>query len=328
MKPTHDLKTNRTRHTVSLLILSVVLLLAGCGGGDDDSPLPTVFSLPLDATSAPTATAESVAAASTSDRETLPPTWTITATPTTTETLTVTPSLTITDTPTPSPTVTPSETVEPDSMNLLAQLAMNATVLPLELRPTLVPTVPTGVVVIPANPIAATPTLSGASACRYLPPGGFGQLMLSDPILAGQIGCPLGDPPIVASLSSAYQLFERGAMIWINDIVPHIYVLNNEGTFLRLDDTYVAGVDPESGGQTPPTGLIEPVRGFGKIWRENPQVQQALGWATAQETGGTTTSQEFTQGRMMFVPGRSDILVLFYSGGNASGTWRGVPGQF
>lgn len=312
---------------MSLRILSLLLLvLAACGGKDEERPLPTLLSLPVNATAG--ATDAPPQTLTPDERATLPATWTITISPTLTETLTVTPSLTITDTPTPPATATASETVEPNSMSLLAQLALNATVLPQELRPTIAPTVPTGAVVIPPNPGVVTPTLTGGSTCQYLPPGGFGQLMLSDPILAGQIGCPLGDPPIVASLSNAYQPFERGVMIWINDIIPHIYVLNNDGTFLRFDDTYTAGVDPESGGQTPPTGLIEPVRGFGKVWRDNPQAQSGLGWATAAETGGTTTSQEFTSGRMLAVPGRNDILVLFYAGGNASGTWRSVPGQF
>lgn len=311
----------------------LILLLAACGGRDDNQPLPTIMSLSLDGTPPHTATAApsmpGAADNSASSRETLPPTWTITATPTLTETLTVTPSLTITDTQTPTPTMTPSETPEPNAISLLAQLALNATVLPPTYYPAIPTLTPPGVVVVQPDTVIATPTTSGGSACRYLPPGGFGLVVSNDPILAGQIGCPFGDPPITASLSSAYQPFERGAMLWINDIIAHIYVLNSDGTFQRFDDTYTAGVDPESGGLAPPPGLVEPVRGFGKVWRDNPHVQTNLGWATALESGSTTTSQEFTQGRMLYIAGRGDIWVLIYSSGvHTAGTWRAVPGQF
>ena len=39
----------------------------------------------------------------------------------------------------------------------------------------------------------------------------------------------------------------------------------------------------------PPKGLVEPVRGFGKVWREGTgaRVRERLGWATATEKGAT-----------------------------------------
>ena len=35
----------------------------------------------------------------------------------------------------------------------------------------------------------------------------------------------------------------------------------------------------------PPEGRYQPIRGFGKVWRENPQVREQLGWAIAPEQG-------------------------------------------
>ena len=53
-----------------------------------------------------------------------------------------------------------------------------------------------------------------------------------------------------------------------------------------MDDTFDPSTDPTSGGETPPAGLFEPTLGFGKVWREKPDVRAALGWATAEETPG------------------------------------------
>ncbi|GAB4200474.1 MAG: hypothetical protein OHK0022_21570 [Roseiflexaceae bacterium] len=45
---------------------------------------------------------------------------------------------------------------------------------------------------------------------------------------------------------------------------------------------------------TPPPGLLAPKRGFGKLWRENPDLREMLGWATAPERADKATIQEFT----------------------------------
>ena len=118
-------------------------------------------------------------------------------------------------------------------------------------------------------------------------------------------------------------------MLWLDDIVGHIYVLRADGTFVRFDDTFDSSVDPESGGLAPPSGLIEPIRGFGKIWRDNHFVRDSLGWAKAIESGSVATVQEFATGRMMFIPTQGEILILIHNdGGPTAGTWRAVPGQF
>ena len=47
-------------------------------------------------------------------------------------------------------------------------------------------------------------------------------------------------------------------------------------------DTYQAG-EPVGGARPTPSGLIAPTRGFGKIWWNNPELQEGLGWAIAPE---------------------------------------------
>ena len=69
---------------------------------------------------------------------------------------------------------------------------------------------------------------------------------------------------------------------------------------IYFPDTWTEGQDP-GGGSAPVAGLYYPGRGFGKIWRENPDgVQRCLGYAlTAAETGYTISVQQFERGLLL-----------------------------
>lgn len=301
-----------------LFLILVGLFLAGCAAPapQDTADLPTLAVLPTQVDT-PTAT------------ETLPsgitpsPTLTASATliPTEAPTLTVTPSATITDTPTPTATDTPppSETPIPTADNeglvALALMAAQATVLP-----------QSGQLAVQSTAVAIVqpPTTS----CTYLPPGGFGAIFLSDPSLIQQIGCPVGAPPITTSATSASQVFERGEMFWVQGPPPAIYVLFNTGRFQRYDDTFNATTDPISGGETPPSGLKEPIRGFGKVWRIFGDVRNGLGWAVNDEIGGQAVIQIFERGQMTALSQRGLIVILINDAGGTAGSWRAVSGNF
>jgi hypothetical protein len=52
------------------------------------------------------------------------------------------------------------------------------------------------------------------------------------------------------------------------------------GQWLKFPDTFTAS-DPQSDPSiVEPPGLLQPKGGFGKVWRANPNVRAALGWAT------------------------------------------------
>ena len=95
----------------------------------------------------------------------------------------------------------------------------------------------------------------------------------------------------------AYQPFEGGAMIWDGAQSPTIYVgLSASGDWFSRLDRFQEG-DPESDPTlTPPAGRLQPVRGFGRLWREDESVRQALGWALATEVGFEGTWQVFEGG--------------------------------
>jgi len=64
-----------------------------------------------------------------------------------------------------------------------------------------------------------------------------------------------------------------------------ILVLYQDGSYQAYRDSWSKG-DPETDPAiSPPAGMVRPVRGFGKVWREEPGVGDGLGWATASEQG-------------------------------------------
>lgn len=299
----------------------IVLLMTACSPGapQDAANLPTLAQLP-------TATLTQTAPPTLPATFTLTPTDTDTPTPTLSATLSVTPSATITETATPTPTDTATFTPAPpdnEAIIQLIELAVQATVLP----PGFLPAITPGAVDIgtPGTVQVVTPP---SVTCQFPPPGGFGTVYLADATLAQQLGCAVGQPPVTTSANSASQLFERGSMIWLQGAPSLIYALGNNGRFQRFDDTYNPNADPFSGGETPPSGLREPVRGFGKVWRQYPNVRGDLGWALTDETGGSATIQRFDRGQMLYLPQRGEILALVEDAGGLTGNWRSFPGSF
>lgn len=284
------------------LCLILALILTACDSAPQDV-LPTVAELP-------SLTATPLALDSATLESTWTPTFTETATPTPgiTDTPTVTPSMTITDTPTPTATATASPTADQPALADLLQLALEATILPVTVA---VP--PSSGDALPL-PLTAAPM-----ACAMSPTGGFATFFNSDTTLSQQLGCPQGDP---LTVGGAWQEFEGGWMLWLDG---PIYALYNSGQFERFEDTFDSAIDPESGGETPPVGRVEPVRGFGKVWRTHPSVRQFLGWAFGDEAGGQITYQRFDRGLMLAISARTQIIVL---AGSFDGTWRSFVGSF
>jgi hypothetical protein len=104
---------------------------------------------------------------------------------------------------------------------------------------------------------------------------------------------------------AAQQQFERGFMIWHETLQSDepgsssaIYVLYENGACEQFDDTWRADEPDSDPALTPPEGLHQPVRGFGKVWRENESVREKLGWAVAPEQGFTGVWQDARPGSL------------------------------
>lgn len=235
----------------------------------------------------------------------------------------------VTNTPSPSPSPVLAPTLEgtgggSEREDLAArvetQAALQASATPIiTSTPTFTPT-PTNTPVTPGaffQPVGGVSALTSVD-CPTLPTGGFGEIFANNPDLAAQIGCPQGG---VLTLGSAFQNYERGVMVWVSN-ASQIYAIYNNGSYQRFSDSWLDGVDPVSTGANPPAGLIEPIRGFGKIWREVSGVSDQLGWATTPETGGEAFLQIFERGEMLYSPQNGQTYIL------SGNTWTSIARPF
>jgi hypothetical protein len=122
--------------------------------------------------------------------------------------------------------------------------------------------------------------------------------------------------PLGAATGTAYdemltfQPFETGSMFYLKSSRV-IYVLSKTGVQLSAyPDTWNEG-DP-NGDLTPGprANTYAPKRGFGKVWRDNTVVQQALGYATADEQPYTGKVQFFDRGLLIDDPANGLVWAL------------------
>lgn len=127
--------------------------------------------------------------------------------------------------------------------------------------------------------------------------------------------------PVVAQRFTplAEQYFERGVMVWAGqNFGSRVYSIRTTPlpvTWAGFADRWMEG-QPETAGLTPPPGLLEPKRGFGKVWREQPGVREDLGWAVTSERGDIGVVQPyFTEGTgltgaAVYMPGTNTIYLF------------------
>ncbi len=135
-----------------------------------------------------------------------------------------------------------------------------------------------------------------------------------------------------AEINVAEQVFEGGRMLWIQP-TDQIWVLvvtsEGEGTWTVYDDTFEEGDVERDPTITPPQGLYQPERGFGKLWRETPEVREALGWAVTPEFGYVSPYAYHPGGEVVdgeYVPGPGyHVLYSLYGEqfrfNESDGTW-------
>lgn len=134
----------------------------------------------------------------------------------------------------------------------------------------------------------------------------------------------------------AEQLFQNGRMFWLEP-TNQIWVLaetdDGIGVWTVFEDLFEEGdleFDPDL---VPPEGLLQPIRGFGRVWRENQDVRDALGWATEPEIGHVSNYEfqpegEIVDGEFQPAPGYH-FLLSFYGErirfNEINGTWQIAP---
>jgi hypothetical protein len=113
--------------------------------------------------------------------------------------------------------------------------------------------------------------------------------------------------PTICRAAIVEQPFENGYMFWVGGTLQercqteHSFapgsgeiwvVISPSGQWLRFRDTWDETTDPSTDPSlVPPAGLLQPERGFGRVWREEltDEQREALGWATLPEVLHITT---------------------------------------
>ncbi len=132
--------------------------------------------------------------------------------------------------------------------------------------------------------------------------------------------CPAAEASIGTAVAQA---FERGQMIWIG-AQKKIYVLfadNAKPGWSVYTDDYIDGSPVRDDSISPPTGLDQPIRGFGLVWRMKPNVRERLGWARGAETafeGAYQADSAATPDTMYYLRGRDGAV---YALSAKSGKW-------
>lgn len=135
--------------------------------------------------------------------------------------------------------------------------------------------------------------------------------------------------PTITQIQVAEQVFENGRMFWLQptgQIWVMIVTSEGRGDWQIYEDTFTEGepeTDPEL---VPPPGMEQPTRGFGKLWRDNPDLRAALGWAITPEFG-FVTRYEYHPGGTIDAPepGHHVLLSLYeeaFRFNERNQTWR------
>jgi hypothetical protein len=173
------------------------------------------------------------------------------------------------------------------------------------------PTQPIGTFELPSSP--AAPLLLTPVACDP-PPMPFTPVWQNIEQARALMRCPVGAPEEVRGV---FQSFEHGVMFW-RESDKSIFVLSelrirqgdDTDSWWRVADTFREGEPEGDPALQPPDGLAQPVRGFGKAWRSNAFIREALGWAVGSEAEIGSLWQQFEGGWMMTGPGGSPIYVM------------------
>jgi hypothetical protein len=123
----------------------------------------------------------------------------------------------------------------------------------------------------------------------------------------GRIGCPTAAE---ASVTTAYEAFERGWMLWRKDN-DLIYVFFDGGEYRTY--TLPNQTRPEFA-CTDARSLGNPRLGFSQVWCDNSDVRQRIGKPLAAEIGGDRPLQEFEKGFMISLSERKGVISVYQTG--------------
>ena len=174
----------------------------------------------------------------------------------------------------------------------------------------------------------ATPG-SGATAATPVP-----GLATFTPLPVTETPAVLQPTPTVRQIQVAEQIFEGGRMFWLQPTRQiWVMVVSREGAgeWYVYEDFFEEGdleFDPNI--VPPDEDFKQPIRGFGRLWRDNTLVRQLLGWATTDEFGFVTRYEyhpaiQYVDGQYESAPGQHVLFSLYGEGLRfieESSSWR------
>jgi serine/threonine-protein kinase len=221
-----------------------------------------------------------------------------------------------TPTPGPSPTAVPpsaTPSAQPPTGTLAPSPSPAATPTPV---PSAQPPIGTASPTRPPKPPTPTPLPPTSTPCPQPVAAAFTAWPASHPDLAAQVGCPRGQ---ALQIAAGWEPFERGWMLWRGDL-HQIYVLRQAGAWAVYDDLWRDGDMQWDASIVPPGGFMQPVRGFGLVWRQQAGVRDDLGWATASEATFDATFQPFERALLIADGTQARLWALL-----SDGTWLAGP---
>jgi hypothetical protein len=160
---------------------------------------------------------------------------------------------------------------------------------------------------LPPTPNVITTQLPN---CSTTPDAVFGTSWNADAEVPRLLGCPI---QIVAQFRGVTQVFERGVMYWRGDTGEIWAIATGDPSKERY--WYVAqSAEAMNEDIQAPTGLRAPVRGFGGVWRNTPDVRDALGFARTDEQELTMQSQRFDGGLLLLDSSSGLVFALIVDG--------------
>ncbi len=152
------------------------------------------------------------------------------------------------------------------------------------------------------------PTFTPLGGCSIQPVRGFGLVWQQNPTVVSKLGCALAGE---TGIGITRETFDNGLMLWPGNI-GNILVFRHDGTWAGYPNSWQAG-QPLADVGAPPAGHVAPTGGFGQLWRQQPSVRPALGWATAADQLAPGATENFAKGQMLWTNDHM-IYVLFGDG--------------
>lgn len=148
----------------------------------------------------------------------------------------------------------------------------------------------------------------------YRPEGDFAISWESDARVQQVLGWATTAQPTTSP--AALQRFDHGVMLWVQE-TGRIYAFLNDGRWLSYADTFREGEAEFDPAFSAPDGRQQPMRGFGKVWREHPDLRDAIGWALAKEEPAAAARQAFERGQILRVN-----VFMYTMIGEEEGSWE------